>query len=83
VVPSFAARALAVKRGPENAGKKTPGVDGDLWHTPAKQANAGARIGRWQGYRAAPLSRGYIPKKHGQPRPLSIPTLTDRARQAL
>jgi RNA-directed DNA polymerase len=83
LVHSFAARALAVKRVTENAGKKTPGVDGDLWNTPAKKANAVARIGRWQGYRSAPLRRVYIPKKNGQQRPLSIPTLTDRARQAV
>jgi RNA-directed DNA polymerase len=83
LVHSFAGRALAVKRVTENAGKKTPGGDGDLWNTPAKKANAVARIGRWQGYRSAPLRRVYIPKKNGQQRPLSIPTLADRARQAV
>jgi RNA-directed DNA polymerase len=83
LVHSFAARALAVKRVTENTGKKTPGVDGELWETPAKKAHAVARIGRWRGYRPAPLKRIYIPKKNGQQRPLSIPTLTDRARQAV
>jgi RNA-directed DNA polymerase len=82
LVRSFAARALAVKRVTENSGKKTPGVDGDLWDTPTKKAHAVARIGRWRGYRPAPLKRLYIPKKDGKQRPLSIPTLTDRARQA-
>jgi RNA-directed DNA polymerase len=79
LVHSFAGRALAVKRVTENTGKKTPGVDGDLWDTPAKKAQAVARIGRWRGYRPAPLKRIYIPKKNGTQRPLSIPTLTDRA----
>jgi RNA-directed DNA polymerase len=83
LVHSFAARALAVKRVTENTGKKTPGVDGELWDTPEKKADAVARIGRWQGYRPAPLKRIYIPKKNGQQRPLSIPTLEDRARQAV
>jgi RNA-directed DNA polymerase len=82
LVHSFAARALAVKRVTENTGRKTPGVDGDLWDTPEKKASAVAHIGRWQGYRPAPLKRIYIPKKNGQQRPLSIPTLGDRARQA-
>jgi RNA-directed DNA polymerase len=83
LVHSFAARALAVKRVTENTRKKTPGVDGDLWETPAKKAQAVAGIGRWRGYRPAPLKRIYIPKKDGKQRPLSMPTLTDRARQAV
>ena len=32
---SFAAKALAVKRVTSNPGKRTPGVDGVLWSTPA------------------------------------------------
>jgi RNA-directed DNA polymerase len=56
--------------------------DGELWDTPTKKAQAVACIGRWRGYRPAPLKRIYIPKQDGQQRPLSIPTLTDRARQA-
>jgi RNA-directed DNA polymerase len=83
LVHSFAARALAVKRVSENAGKKTAGVDGELWNSPAKKANEVARIGRWRGYRSAPLRRISIPKKNGKQRPLPIPTLTDRARQAV
>ncbi len=67
----------------ENPGKKTPGVDGDLWDTPEKTAHAVARTGRWRGYRPAPLKRIYLPKKNGQQRPLSIPTLGDRARQGV
>jgi RNA-directed DNA polymerase len=67
----------------EQTGKKTPGVDGELWNTPAQKADAVARMGRWRGYRPAPLKRIYIPKKNGTQRPLSIPTLADRARQAV
>jgi RNA-directed DNA polymerase len=83
LVHSFAGRALAVKRVTENTGKKTPGGDGDLWDTPTKKAHAVTRIGRWRDYRPAPLKRISIPKKNGTPRPLSIPTLSDRARQAV
>jgi RNA-directed DNA polymerase len=50
---------------------------------PAQNAAAVARSGRWRGYRPAPLKRIDIPKKNGTQRPLSIPTLADRARQAV
>ena len=83
LVHSFAARALAVKRGTENAGKTTPGVDGELWNTPEKKAHAIERSGRGQRYRPVPVKRRYIPKKNGKRRPLSIPAMADRARQAL
>src|SRR5262249_34528197 len=78
LVHSVAGRALAVKRVTENTGKKTPGVDGELWDTPEKKAHAVERIGRWRGYRPAPLKRIYIPKKNGPQRPLSIPTPRER-----
>jgi RNA-directed DNA polymerase len=83
LVHSFAARALAVKRVTEKTGKKPPGVDGDRWETPEQKAVAVARIGRWHCYRPRPLKRIAIPKKNGKQRPLSIPTLADRARQAV
>src|SRR5881397_3834558 len=83
LVHSFAARALAVKRVTENTGKKTPGIDGELWETPEKKATAVERIGRWRNYRPVPLRRLYIPKKNGKQRPLSIPTTSDRGQQAL
>ncbi|BBI61482.1 hypothetical protein HSBAA_27880 [Vreelandella sulfidaeris] len=44
---SFAARTLAVRRVTENRGKKTPGVDGELWSTPqAKWLALGRLKGR-------------------------------------
>ena len=80
---SFSGKALAVKRVTENKGKRTPGVDGEIWDTPAKKAAAIGKL-HWRGYRPQPLRRTYIPKSDGnQKRPLSIPTMFDRAMQAL
>src|SRR6185295_10515026 len=79
---SFSGKALAVRRVTENQGKRTPGVDGETWNTPHQKATALHTL-RPRGYRARPLRRVYIAKKNGKRRPLSIPTLRDRAMQAL
>ena len=79
---SFYAKALAVKRVTSNQGKNTPGVDGVLWRN-AKDKMQATRNLRQHGYKAQPLRRTYIPKSNGKKRPLSIPTMNDRAMQAL
>jgi RNA-directed DNA polymerase len=79
---SRSARLLAVKRVTENKGKQTPGVDQVLWTTPAEKRAAVDQL-RPRGYRPLPLRRVYVPKKNGQLRPLGIPTMKDRAMQAL
>ncbi len=82
LVRSHAARMLAVKRVTSNKGKRTPGVDGILWTTPRQKILAVDTLHR-HGYRPQPLRRIYIPKKSGKKRPLGIPTMRDRAMQAL
>ena len=79
---SRSARLLAVKRVTENKGAKTPGVDNVVWRTDRQKYAAVQKLKR-RGYRPLPLRRHYIPKKNGKLRPLSIPTLRDRAMQAL
>src|ERR1700723_666160 len=79
---SLTAKALAVKRVTENQGKNTPGVDGKIWRTPAAKSKAIKSLQR-RGYRPQPLKRVYIPKANGKLRPLGIPTMKDRAMQAL
>jgi RNA-directed DNA polymerase len=79
---SFCGKAIAVKRVTENQGKKTPGVDGAIWDTPGKRARGMMSLTR-RGYRPQPLRRVFIPKANGKMRPLGIPTIRDRAMQAL
>ncbi len=79
---SFSGKALAVRRVTENSGKRTPGVDHEIWETPARKA-AALRELRQRGYRPRPVRRVYIPKSNDKIRPLGIPTMKDRALQAL
>ncbi len=81
LVNSFSAHALAVKRVTENRGKKTPGVDGEIWDSPEIKAQAVQRLATVKGYRPKPLKRKYIAKKNGKQRPLSIPVIEDRGRE--
>ncbi len=79
---SHSAKVLAVLRVTENDGKNTPGVDGITWTTPERKREAVGTL-RQRGYQPLPLRRVYIPKKNGKLRPLGIPTMRDRAMQAL
>lgn len=83
LVRSFAARALAVRRVTENQGKRTAGVDRELWDSPSRKWDAVSQLKQSRGYQPRPLRRVYIPKANGKERPLGIPTMLDRAMQAL
>lgn len=82
LVRSRAAKLWAVRRVTKSRGRRTPGVDGVLWRGSREKLAAVEALKR-RGYRAQPLRRVYIPKKNQKLRPLSIPTMTDRAMQAL
>ncbi len=80
---SFSGKAIAVRRVTENQGKKTPGVDKAIWSTPIAKYEAIKTLKR-RGYKPKPLRRIYIPKSNGnKKRPLDIPSMIDRAQQAL
>jgi RNA-directed DNA polymerase len=79
---SHSGKLLAVKRVTENSGKRTAGVDGRVWATPASKIKAAQSLAH-RGYQPLPLRRVYIPKSNGKERPLGIPCMFDRAMQAL
>lgn len=80
---SFYAKLLAVKRVTTNKGKRTPGIDGEFWTTSAKKYEAALSLTK-KNYKPSPLKRTYINKANSKKkRPLGIPTMYDRAMQAL
>jgi len=79
---SWSAKASAVRRVTENQGARTVGVDREQWNSPEVRWEAIGRLKR-RGYRPMPLRRVFIPKANGKERPLGIPTMLDRAMQAL
>lgn len=79
---SFSGKAVAVRRVTENTGKRTPGVDGKTWSTPDDKWKGMCNLSP-RGYIPLPLRRIHIPKSNGKKRPLGIPTIRDRAMQAL
>ena len=80
---SLSARVLAVARVSSSKGARTPGIDGICWNSSASKM-AGA-LSLWKkGYKALPLRRVNIAKPGSKKkRPLGIPTIRDRAMQAL
>ena len=80
---SLSAKIIAVLRVTANKGAKTAGVDKIIWKTDKDKINAVLSLSQ-RGYKPQPLRRIYIPKKDKTKlRPLSIPTMHDRAMQAL
>lgn len=83
ITHSFYGKALAVKRVISNKGKNTPGIDGKVWKTDKEKMDAIITL-QTNGYRASALRRIYI-EKFGkkEKRSLGIPTMKDRAMQAV
>ncbi|MFM6561914.1 MAG: group II intron reverse transcriptase/maturase, partial [Microcystis panniformis] len=83
LVKSYYARLLAVRKvTQDNQGKKTAGVDGVIAISPEQRLNLTKEIKGT--LKAKPLRRVWIPKPgRDEKRPLGIPTIKDRARQAL
>ncbi len=83
---SWAAKCFAVRRvTQDNQGKKTAGVDGQKSLTPKQRQDLVKALNLREGIRKAkPTTRVWIPKPgREEKRPLGIPTMYDRAMQAL
>jgi len=83
LMKSWSARALAVRRvTQDNQGKKTAGVDGVKSLTPKQRLNLIPKLNL--GSKVSPTRRVWIDKPGTEEkRPLGIPTIKDRALQAL
>lgn len=82
ITHSFYAKVIAIKRVTENTGSRTSGIDGETWSTRKAKWNAISTLKR-KGYKASAVKRVKIPKDNGKYRMLGIPTMRDRAMQAL
>lgn len=82
ITHSFYAKALSVKKVTSNKGGKTSGVDRILWTTDKQKYQAVMDL-EVKGYKPMPTKRIHIKKDNGKLRPLSIPTMKDRAMQTL
>jgi len=80
---SYYAKLLATKIVTQNKGKRTAGIDGEIWSSPEDKMKAALALTDKK-YNAKPLKRVYI-EKYGsnKKRPLGIPTMHDRAMQSL
>ncbi|MGK7943702.1 MAG: group II intron reverse transcriptase/maturase [Microcystaceae cyanobacterium] len=81
---SYYAKLLSVRKvTQDNQGKRTAGVDGKLFIVPQQRLKLAKNLSL-KGYKAKPLRRVWIPKpERDEKRPLGIPTIHDRAMQAL
>jgi hypothetical protein len=87
ILKDFRTTAIAVRRVTTSSGSRTPGVDGVIATTAEKRESLAKQlhsIVRTPSiYKPSAVKRVYISKEDGSQRPLGIPTIVDRAVQAV
>ena len=83
LVKSLPARYLAVRRVTSSQRRLTPSIDDKLVITAEQKWMLVEELRNKNSYHADPIRTAYIPKKDGSKRKLGIPTIKDRAMQAL
>lgn len=81
---SFSNRLHSIRKVTQiNVGKSSPGVDKVLVKTGPARLKLAVELSSGQPWRVQPVKRVFIPKTNGKLRPLGIPTIADRAMQAI
>jgi len=87
ILKDFRTTAIAVRRVTTSSGSKTPGFDGFLAKTNEERNELSSRVNKIvrspNTYEPLAVKRVWIPKKDGTKRPLGIPSIVDRAVQAV
>lgn len=77
-------KLLAIRRvTQQNQGRNTPGIDEVVVDTDAGRERLYQHLNKPTSEQACPVKRVYIPKKNGKWRPLGLPVILDRCRQAI
>ncbi len=84
MLKSYSNLLLSIRRvTQENTGHNTPGIDGKIITRDKERNQLADELCKNAPWKAAPVRRLYIPKSNHKLRPLGIPTIANRAMQAV